>query len=377
MTLRKVTTWAAIALLILAIIGWLMFRNTSIGAYFANTFSSSDWQADANHIEVSISPDDTHIVIPVYLNGEGPFRFVLDTGAPMTAIFGSSRTATLNLEAAGDIAVGGAGSGNGITGSIVNNVDIGIGTLKLNQQTLIVMPWKLLPFAVGDTPQYDGVIGFDLFKRYPVEIDLTNHLMRIHEDLPPAAGESDTVLPISFSGRKPYLTATTTLTPDTTLQTKLQMDIGSNGTLSLLPGALPEIKTPESTIERHGWGLSGRVTSQVARIPSLTLGDIELHNVITAFSVSGAATSGNRHGLIGLGVLERFDLLIDYPAKRVVLSPTDRLKQPFEIDMAGMDLVPENDQLLVRHVYPGSAAENVGIQTDDRIVSINGRPSNQ
>ncbi|MEM7361136.1 MAG: PDZ domain-containing protein [Pseudomonadota bacterium] len=45
--------------------------------------------------------------------------------------------------------------------------------------------------------------------------------------------------------------------------------------------------------------------------------------------------------------------------------------------MAGMDLVPENDQLLVRHVYPGSAAENVGIQTDDRIVSINGRPSNQ
>lgn len=375
MKLKKIGTWLLVVLFLVVGSGWLAARNSPIGAYYANSFSSADWRSNTSVIEVPISQSDRHIVIPVYLNGEGPFRFVLDTGAPMTAIFGSQRTEQLKLKAAGSIPVGGAGTGESVSGSIVNDVDIAIGDVTLNQQTLIVMPWKELPFAVGTAPLYDGVIGYDLLKRYPVELDISNHQMRIHNNNAISAGDQSVTLPLSFTGRKPYLLATTKLDTGAELETKLQVDIGSTGTLSLLPGSLPEIQIPESSVERFAWGLSGKVTSQVSRIPALTLGDIELPEVITAFSVSGAASSGKRHGLLGLGILERFDMIINYPAKQIVLRKTNRVTHAFEMDMAGMDLAPEDDLLRVRHVYPGSPAAAAEITAGDHITQISDKPS--
>jgi hypothetical protein len=96
-----------------------------------------------------------HIAVQVKINGEGPFRLIFDTGAPVTLV--SRRAAKA------------AGLRGGLTGATARTFEIG----GVKQEDLAVTVFdhptvKALAEVCGDL---DGIVGFNFFSRYDLAVD--------------------------------------------------------------------------------------------------------------------------------------------------------------------------------------------------------------
>jgi C-terminal processing protease CtpA/Prc len=76
-------------------------------------------------------------------------------------------------------------------------------------------------------------------------------------------------------------------------------------------------------------------------------------------------------GNLGLPVLSRFRVMVDFPHSSLYLVPepgaTDR---PFDKDRAGLSTVSEEDGVRVTFFAPGSPAESAGLRVGDKISGI-------
>ena len=79
--------------------------------------------------------------------------------------------------------------------------------------------------------------------------------------------------------------------------------------------------------------MGGEIHGELGRIRSLSLGGHELKRVVTGFPQKSEI---DRDGTIGMEVLNRFRVTIDYPGKRLFLKRGDRFGEGFEADMTGM-----------------------------------------
>jgi hypothetical protein len=115
-----------------------------------------------------------HFVVLVTLDGKGPYRFILDTGAPLTIM--NSKTA----KDAGLTKKGGGGGGGilGMLGGGVNQVQVGameVGSVKAEKTPAMVMDHPTVQ-AISDAFKKDhgpveGLIGFPFFARYSMTVD--------------------------------------------------------------------------------------------------------------------------------------------------------------------------------------------------------------
>ncbi len=103
------------------------------------------------------------IVAKVEMNGRGPFRFVLDTGANRSAISAATADALQLVPAAGDVV-----SVHGVTGNamlpVVEVARLQAGELLFENQRLPVLPSAV--FA-----GMDGILGVDCLQDARIEVD--------------------------------------------------------------------------------------------------------------------------------------------------------------------------------------------------------------
>ena len=80
-----------------------------------------------------------------------------------------------------EVVLGGSGSGKGPTGRAVNGLKMALPNVVLERQTAIFVPWQELPVYEDEREvSFDGIIGYDIFKRYVVELDSERGLMTLH-----------------------------------------------------------------------------------------------------------------------------------------------------------------------------------------------------
>ena len=139
------------------------------------------------------------------------------------------------------------------------------------------------------------------------------------------------------------------------------------------------ISLPDERIRGNlGIGLSGPINGYIGRISALHLGKYTLNNVITAFpdyeDVGSRVFSINRNGNMGLAVLKRFNVVIDYGRSAIYIRPSSSLKETFEYDMSGMEISATGeklDRLIISRIEPSSAAEQAGLIKGDEIIRVN------
>lgn len=253
------------------------------------------------------------IEVAVTVDG-APATFVLDTGSEYSVV--STRLARqLGLS----VAAGGARD-------FARGVSIGIGPLLLPDQRVMVMPFDSF-YARGR--QIDGLLGYDVFDRYAVRIDVRARTLTFWEHgqfpPPPAAIE----VPLAFAGRLPVLTATLLLSDDRRLPVRLMVDTGASQSIML---RYPFAST-------HGlFALARRETSapslasgtrRLVELPAEQLAVADLtfdHPEVLAFTEpTGSAGATETDGLIGTALLSRFTLYVDYARKRLLFEPAQKL----------------------------------------------------
>jgi membrane-associated protease RseP (regulator of RpoE activity) len=162
------------------------------------------------------------------------------------------------------------------------------------------------------------------------------------------------------------------------------LDLGSGGSLVLMSPIVSEHKLLDNgmkTIKAIGvGGAGGQSFGQIGRVRSLQIGKFTIANPLTLFSEdkAGAMASRSLVGNIGQFIASKFRLFLDYNHSRIILEPNSTFSQPMDRATAGVVLTTEGKDyatIRVSDVLENSPASEAGIQKNDIVLSIDGKPA--
>lgn len=318
------------------------------------------------------------MIIPVYINNQGPYNFVLDTGVGPTIITNPKLIELLKLKEMRPIKMVGFGEGAEIDAYVSKNESTRIGMSTAKNMQTIVLKEDLFNLSAYVGKEISGLIGYDFFNSFVVRINY--QLRKIQFNLPSKTvnirGEK---IPLEIIDSKPYINAAISHEKLGKINVKLIVDCGASHALSLeklndAPFPLPT----EHILGNLGVGLSGEISGNIGRTASLSIGSFFFKDVLTNFpkfsEVATKATLKNRNGNLGAEILNRFYVTFDYQKKLMYLKKSEAYKRPFEHDMAGMEVymgVKGYGDYLLGRIEPGSPAEKAGFKERDEVLTIN------
>lgn len=342
---------------------------------------SFDLDKGRNHITIPFRMVRNMIIIKLTINDKGPFNFILDTGVGLMIITDPDIVDSLNINHEHPIKLHGLGQGDDLEAQLTSALDIRVHGLTSHNVGAAILKKDFLGLSNCAGMPIHGLLGYEFFSNVVVKInfqDSTLFVFRPSQIKKYAKGEK---LPITVENNKPYLVADVTMPNGTDKKCKLIMDIGAGHPLSL-ENFLNINELPHNFIRANlGQGFNGPIDGYISRVPKITLGRFSVENLLTSFPTkhpeNTTCDAVLRDGNLGLGLLKRFAVIIDYPDSLIYLKPFKQLKAPFEHDMSGLEYYAAGDgykHVIIDRVEPGSAGDLIGLEKDDEIVSINFKP---
>ncbi|MEA2206371.1 MAG: hypothetical protein QOE77_3147 [Blastocatellia bacterium] len=323
-----------------------------------------------------------HIVLKVSINNSRPLSFVLDTGDKY-AVVDLDRARQLGLTLQGEVKTRGAGPETR-TGAFVRDASFTIAGLPgFSQPVHLALPIARMAPRFGH--DFDGIIGSDFIQQFVVEVDYQARVIRLHDkDKFNYSGPGEIISAKLNSAGHPIIEAEVTPLGSDPIKGKFVVDIGSGAALSLYSPFVAERKLlyPNlKTIKSIGaGGAGGQIQGQVGRVAELKIGTFKISKPITLFSEdkAGAFASSELLGNIGAQIINKFRVFLDYNNERMILEPTSAFGEPFDRAFSGLSLQAEGKDyrtFRVSEVLENSPATDAGLQKNDIITAIDGRPA--
>ncbi len=316
---------------------------------------------------------DNLIVIPVELNGI-TLSFILDTGVSKPILFNFVNTDLLQIKNVETIYLRGLGAGGSIEAlrSKRNIFKIG-NAINISQDVYVVFD-NSINFTSRLGVDVHGIIGYDIFKDFIVEINYSSKFIRLNKysNYKYRKCKKCKSFELTLFKNKPYIDAEVGI-EGSKIPIKLLIDTGGSDALWLFEDKEKGILSNKDKffIDFLGKGLSGEVFGKRSKIKSFYLKDFELHNVNVAFpdsaSISFARKFKERNGTIAGNLLKRFNIVFDYRNKKIMLKRNSNFKAPFYYNKSGIIL--EQDGIrVVGEKYNKSALDSNGRSNGDNVV---------
>jgi PDZ domain/Aspartyl protease len=322
--------------------------------------------------------------IEVTINDEGPFWFVLDTGAPGISInTTTAREIGLDLSNVRETRGGGAGAG-----AISTRGEHGGYVLGIAGKPFVIGPGAGGLIGLDGVSAYegrrmDGIIGGALFQRWVVEIDYSQEMIRLYEpDAYSYEGDGERVEIVDFLGHIPMVHGVVTPMFGEPIEATFGVDTGSRMPLVLATpfAARHPFGVDEAEEETVGGGIGGESMGVVARVESFVMGDGEEAVAMEGLAVcmstdsGGFMATGRIAGLVGGPILSRGRVVFDY-GRREMIVEVDRPRVAYDISGLFLTAIaPAYDRYEVMSVRRGSPAERAGLMRGDVITHVNRSP---
>lgn len=212
--------------------------------------------------------------------------------------------------------------------------------------------------------EIEGIIGMALLRPFVIHLDFDSGKMALLDAAPKDAGVA---VPIKWM---------TTLTP--TVEASIDghgierfvIDTGMSGPYlaTLAPQLMEELQgkgAVDATGSTPSIDLSGKAANiNMGRVSQMSIGGFDFKYVrITSHRLS----QGN---MLGLDFLSRFIVTLDFPNGVMYLKKSKRFNSPYTRQLAGLNLIRRDGQVLVTSVATGGAAADAGIMQDDVLVKL-------
>ncbi|NJM24369.1 MAG: hypothetical protein HC859_01415 [Bacteroidia bacterium] len=289
---------------------------------------------DRRRVDIPIEIHNNLVVVPVVLNGMLPLKFIIDTGVRTAILTQKTFTDILNLPYSRKYSISGPGGVKLVDAYVVNNVTLSLPGITGRGHAMLVLEEDYLELRNYLGTDVHGILGYELFSRFIVEINYERHTMTLRTPGRFRKRRRYQTLPIKVEDTKPYLVTDITLANGKVVKAKLLLDSGASHGLILDPSSDPNITVPDSTVSSViGRGLGGEITGKVGRIAALKMGDYVLKTPIANFpdpnSYMDSLKTGStfRNGAIGGEVLSRFTVIFNFPKEEVYLKRTTRFER--------------------------------------------------
>ena len=340
-----------------------------------------DFPEGEKKIAIPFEKYNNLVVIPIVINGAISVKFILDTGVQYPILTEKTVSDLLELKYDRRIVIESPGEADSISALVVNNIGLTLpgGISSGVNQSILVLEKDLLELRKHLGAEIHGIIGYDIFNRFVVEINYNNNVLTLYEPETYKPKKYYKKVPLEIQKTKPYILANVKSVNNTRKEMRLMIDTGASHGLMLENQSEQEI-IPDKTIDTIlGRGLGGIIHGKLGRVAVFEWSNYELEDVIASFPSEGAYSDivehHNRNGTIGGEVLSRFIPVFDYWKGMLYLRKSEAYQKEFEHDMSGLDLLVEGTDLetvRVVHVRKGSPADLGGIMPNDLITSING-----
>jgi predicted aspartyl protease len=319
------------------------------------------------------------VVLQGSINNSKPLFLLLDTGASGSVI-NESRAKELGLNLEGQTK---AATGNGpVEASFVRGVTLNVSGTEFPNLTLTSI--RLSGLEAGFGRPVDGILGYEIFNRFVVEIDYISKIVTLHEPKSYKYSGSGQAIPLMIKDNRPFVRGKI-MQGTKAAEGNFEFDIGQVGAITLGESFTSEhelLTLSRKTLQTNtGSILTGRTNAQIGRLQGLQLGRIIMQNPVTTFVLgnSGEEDTSDYAGLIGAEILRRFKVTIDYSRKQVLLEPNKHFREAYEFDMSGLSLTSGVDfkTFKVRTLIENSPATEAGLLIGDIIATIDGKSTRQ
>ncbi len=361
------------------------------------------------------------IVIPVEINGV-ELSFLLDSGVNTPILFNLSENDSVDLRNVQDIYLRGFGDGEPIRALKSTYNRVKVKNIYNNNLDLYVILDQKINFSPRLGIPIHGIIGYDLFKDFVVEINYAAKRLKFYDPdnykYKPCRKCDD--FELTFYKNKPYIDLSADFSGNKDVPVKLLIDSGSSDALWLFEDDQERVSVPNAYFEDFlGRGLSGSIYGKRARVDNLHVGKFTLKDAKVAFPDSTSLVFVKRYkernGSLGAEILKRFNMVVDYPHGKLRLKKNARFADSFKYNMSGIELqhngirvvrelqsryqsAIKNDDnnsgaveivlnrtyayslepaLEIAEVRKNSPAEEAGLKTGDVILRVNGKDSHR
>ena len=315
--------------------------------------------------KVAFELSNNHIYVDGRINGE-PARLVVDTGGFNMLTPAAARKFAI----AGEGKLSAAGTGENRTDLEIGHArSVSVGAVTLDAPVFYIADLGRLAAVEGN--EFDGLVGYELFRRFGVQIDYAAGELTIAEPAHFVAPVGATSLPFELDDHQPIVAGMLDGVP-----IRISIDTGSRSSLTLHSPFVRQhalLKRYGASVDSvTGWGVGGAQRGYPARLGSLQLGDLHVDGIAADLYAGDKGSFANPDigGNLGGGVLRRFTVGFDYANRRMYLKPNVHFADAEGFDRSGLWLLGDDDTLRVADVARDSAGERAGLRVGDRIVTI-------
>ncbi len=306
-------------------------------------------------------------------------KLLLDDGFMWDQLlfWGGPDVDALGLVPDGDFSIGEENDENAIAATTASGITLGLPGVEFSDQVAVITP-----YSSGTSSMWEGSIGqvsATFFKHFVVDINFdTMKITLIEPGKFNYEGKGAAVQwkPMQIGGWS--IPGTLHLEDGRKVPAEFMMDLGYNDQAQIATGAKHNISTPKTALPASlGFNIQREeMRGHFARVPRIEIGGFEVKDVLASF-VSAEQSDGVFHEvMIGLGLLSRFNLIFDLSQRQLIVEPNDSFNTSFEHNMSGLSLRrgPQGNLVVVR-VHHGSPAAKAGVEEEDRILKIDGKPA--
>lgn len=282
---------------------------------------------------------DGLIIVPVMVNGDGPYDFIVDTGATMTILFENlARAQPLSPSAGEQRRIVGLSDAAWLPVSRAGKLELGV--LRFDHhEVVVVKDWA------ADRPTPQGIIGLDILANYLVVFDMDARMLRLYP--PMEAGQAiagwnaAAMRPVSFGDLSRPLYAVDAAIKGSDVP--MLIDLGASDPVinyAALSKVMKNVYDPRyqfwvrklSFNQQFSDLFDNREQAKIIRMKRLIIGDVIWRNPTlvvfdaTIFEELGAADKP--YGLIGAKLMLARSFAMDFHNLRFFIGPEADTMRP-------------------------------------------------
>jgi len=266
---------------------------------------------DGVTVDLDKCGDQTHLCVHTMLNGKGPFRMMLDSGAALN-VMTPETAARLGVKVQGKVTVQGT-SNSTSAGALASVARTSLDSLTQADQTFAVLP-------IGYEGA-DGLLGYQWLRQAVTRIDWAARKLTFYDPASYVYKGPAQARPLDVVGNVPRVEARIDGHAGW-----FNLDTGDFAGVTVNPAFARatglDLAYPTGEVSHYG-GIGGGAQALLTQARLLEFGSARLRAPQLQLSrqtrdvLSAPGLAGN----LGYGVLHRFDIVLDYPGSRIYFEP--------------------------------------------------------
>lgn len=334
-------------------------------------------QRKIRHESVAFQLNNNAILLPLQIGFGLEVYFILDSGSTSPIITDPLIANIIDLEYVRDLQLKGYGEEKPIDAFVAKGFSYQIKEKYPSDSQLVIVLQDALDIdQFFEAPVY-GILGQTFFDYHQVHFDFSQKKMLLRQLGNKITSRRHQKLNVEIKQGKPF--ARIPILHNNQLDTlTMLIDTGFSGAINLYPHKQYLLTDNENSIKNYiGVGINGRVTSTLFLLDWIRIANTCIPNIPASIIDSTSLVNTTIHtisdGSIGMDVLKRFHLIVDYKEQAMYLKPKPKVQSPFYYNASGLRLISYEDTIKVMHVREQSAAEKAGVWKEDILLAVDGK----